>query len=343
MAPEHDLIPLEDALRIYHIVVFGVPLRVILCMIIFGLAVLCAADAMQASYQRANGPDTSAEEVADVLNQLVLGGTEEGTICRLLEYGGRLDLISGGLGQPSPADPPEYDDARVVEIRSQRTGKMLSKRLYLYFRDGSLMYKCLWSGDDKPLDVFRTEVLTGRQHPVFLKDLMSRVRWSQPTEAHRSPRDRKPASMLAKVNLPRLRCGIVMDDVTWFARTYGYNYLALLENTGPMELNEDMILFGFPVGPVVLLTGKLKNSDTTSGWPLPLALYGTRLTKVESTDKEASRIGRLRLAVGHAMFFWFRVPHVEQLQSLRAEIHGLISVNGDEWRRWDVESAQLVP
>jgi hypothetical protein len=55
-----------------------------------------AGGAASAEQPTANKSD---HEAAGVLDGLILGGNQEATLCRLLDHGGRLDQLYGGLGE----------------------------------------------------------------------------------------------------------------------------------------------------------------------------------------------------------------------------------------------------
>jgi hypothetical protein len=305
------------------------------------------ADERQQVAKRQTSPSDAEKELVAKVNGLTIGATAEGALCWLLERGQRLDLVSDGLGAPD-LTLGSYDGAQVVRVGRLLSPDLLPGKIYLYFRDGRLVYKCFTSDDEKAnaVQVFQREILSGRQCPPNSKSLMARVHWSNPASPRREAKD-APGQAHTEQGQKRsgaikIRCGIARAGDDPFAAHYGYEFLALYQNAGNQPLDADLFLLGFPGGPVAMLSATLAKGDLTSGIVNPLALFGTAVRPMDTGSKPILlRVAKFYLAPGESTYLWFPLSDPKAYTKVRAQFRGLQSQTATEILNWDAESPEI--
>ena len=129
-----------------------------------------------------------------------------------------------------------YERWRLWGVVSQRSVQF-SQDLWLFYRDGFLFRKCLTASTEvcDHRTVYCREILSGRQHPPADAELMKHVKWGKPQD---------PLEESDEPGITQLRCGVVLDGRTVFAREHGYNVLVLLQNVGCTPLDDEIWIGG---------------------------------------------------------------------------------------------------
>jgi hypothetical protein len=287
--------------------------------------------------------ERSSLAMAMCFNSLMLGCSEEGAINYLLDNGGgKVELIRAEVSRADADDSRGYDAVRVLRTGIKGEDAWARGNLCLYFRNGYLVRKCIIATDEKstPEEIYRREIQSGLQHPPSYPGLMQKVHWGTAKEAD------VPASTGKKdaegrpikgVPLTKVRCGIVFESLPPLAKKQGFNVLVLFQNVGPLALDEDLQIWGFPVGPVVLAGfAKNKTDKEEVGFHQVFGIYGSKVREVQLGDKKARfRVGSYRLEPGESTFVWFAVPDLDSYRSINARVSGLFSEAPEGIRAWD--------
>ncbi len=322
-----------------------------LCFLPPGLSIMSYSNS-QTLLRPPDGKQISPSGSEQLLNNLMLGCSQEGAINYLLECGGRrVELVYGGLGSPEQVDCEAYDDARILRLGKRRDGTWEQGKVCLFFREGYLVGKCVVSDKDTIdlKEIYRREITSGLQHPPNNRELMKNVHWGKARhpEFHQAISEGTGASdkvgkqTPTEASRPKVRCGITMEGLPPFAKDQGYNVLALFQNVGPSQLNDELLMLGFPIGPVILVSTRYRGSDTMMGFPGPFGIYGTKVVQLRLPEKVLKvRSAPFRLRSGETSFMWFKVDDLESYRSIQAKVTGLWGSDGKRLRVWDVESAE---
>jgi hypothetical protein len=221
----------------------------------------------------------------------------------------------------------------------------------LYFRNGYLAYKCIVADKEvNPDEVFHREIVSGLQHPANFPGFMDKVHWGEAAEPHvAAEHEGEPehAVRTSKGVLPKVRCGIALDGLPpSVAKQKGANVLVLFQNVGPSALSDDLLLTGFPIGPVVSVRADYHETGKSTGFPSYFGFYGTKTYRIPfDKNVKVFRAAAFHLEPGECTYTWFRVPDLNSYAAVRGELHGIWGANKDgenvNIHIWDTESAKV--
>ncbi|MEX0612437.1 MAG: hypothetical protein WD738_15520 [Pirellulales bacterium] len=289
----------------------------------------------------------------------MIGCNQVGAINYLLENnpGRRLELVFGGLESPDLEPTKNYDAAYVLRLGNKEDATWSSDKICLYFREGFLAYKCVVPNEKvDPDEVFRREIESGLQHPPNFPGLMEKVHWGKATSPHvgrlsmtdlESAKDQQLELPSKDSKLAKVRCGIVWNGLPQSVPTrQGYNVLVLFQNVGPAALSDDLLLMGFPIGPVIIGSAEYRDRDgITKGFPSMFGIYGTKIYQFPGKEISLKRAASFRLTKGETTFAWLYVPDLSSYASLQAEFTGLWGADqkGDtlNLRVWNAKSPKV--
>lgn len=297
-------------------------------------------------------------DLSGVTNGLGLG-IHRTSVSGLLRYGRRAENIKSlHVAKASESVPYDHCERWRLWETGRKQRAPFPGELWLYYRNEFLLGKCIVPAKDQRTaeTVHTQEIQSGRQHPPADRALMRQVRWgkSQELSQHRK---------VNKQNLrERVRCGIVLDERSVFARKYGYNVLVLLQNVGENPIDEELAYFFFFGGPRFRLLGRSRTKDEET---LSLSLFwGGVATKKRkdvvvkllnsatgrrmypegskeraSLENEAISVAAVRLAPSQCIYGWFKVEELSKYKSLQGQLSAFGVLK--ELREWKAKSGIL--
>jgi len=291
-----------------------------------------------------------------LVNWLMLG-THRDSVQRALRYERRRAEMVDSPVLVRNVRWCEYDEFqrwRLWGVRGNNS-KPFSEDVCLFYKAGFLQRKCLVDRNDSGdwRVIFRDNILTGKQYPPADDELMKEVRWGEC----------QAADFLVGKNghakSGRLRCGIVLDTRSVFARQYGYNVLVLLQNMGPCTIDDELLLvwLGSPkfrlfcntVDPPELLSSQSLGALTTNmrsgvmtdllNTPVGKEMFPEDSPERESLMKEPTAVSRFRMERCQYIYAWFKVEELAKGESLVAEFQARGTLDG--LREWKARSGTL--
>jgi hypothetical protein len=289
--------------------------------------------------------EQALEDAWEAFNSLPVGCGEDSAIHHFLLWGGgRVEAVESGSKAPDKS--ANYDDYRVLRLGRAGGAHLTGAKICLYFRGGFLVAKALVSYKDKAnaQQIYRREIASGLQDPFRFPGLIKKVHWGKPVSPSVWVRTRRGKAPLRRAKqqesgLPKLRCGILVDDLPpRLAKKWGFNALLLCQNVGPGTLRDDLLALGFPLGPVAMVT-LAENPRETTGMPTPLGLAGSTVVRVPLLDSPL-KATPFRLKRGEGLWVWYWVPKLKSYSSVWGEVAGLWGVDSsrvvvDRCRIWD--------
>ncbi|MCH7688073.1 MAG: hypothetical protein IH899_15570 [Planctomycetes bacterium] len=251
----------------------------------------------------------------------------------------------------------EYDQYERWRVRSNpnKKGNPFSQELCLFYKGGFLRRKCFVPADDASNHqiVYRREILSGKQYPPADSELMEQVKWGR---AH------VPLIVMGEGKSAiqsRLRCGIVLDTRSVFARKYGYNVLVLLQNIGPRTIDQEFCLTWYG-SPEFRLSRDMDDSfarvssqtlgAAATNWRVDVMRKILDSPDLKGTAPEGSPFRAKLLKRGQAVvkfrfercdyiYAWFKVEELAQEKVLEAEFSAFGVLQG--FREWRARSGTL--
>lgn len=278
------------------------------------------------------GKERFDDAAESALNEVAIGCNDPGAALYLLNRSLANFGYKGGapvrqLGQLPDDIADEFDYVHFLTTAEPEA------YYFLFCKQGYLVAKCRRGSkaSGSLADVYRQEVMSGKQHLPRLPGIEERIRWGMPAQVQETYFDGNPPGGEGKRH-PQLRCGIVWTDPTG---PRGYNLFVLIRNEDAREFRDQLCAEYFFLGSLNRIQIHELASDKRLT-DVSLGVVGSEYAKLPGQTGKG-RFAPVRLRPGESMFFGCNLSKDPMLKRIVARIQ-LYAADEESAREYILES-----